>query len=431
LLSRLLTEDPAARQEAIAAIETADARLLPAIAVRLETLKRSADRAATAALLAQTRARGLAFKERRAGAEARPADLLDRLLAVSHVADDTWRNVVSTLFLSRLLAHIATTPAVRELVGIYDGFGETLRTDIEQQIKVVGERAIPALIELKRGESREIRILAAKLLEFIGKAVPGEAVQTADNTLLAEILRAYGRTKDADAARVIVAFANSHRAEVRQAAREAAFTMGETGLFALRESYEGLIGKKPPSDWSWDKVAKELFAAYDRARLSELYAMLDEGLADFAAGKLESMAATFDRILARDPSFERRQDMVPGWIAYAKSLRESDGPRAMAVLRRVLRLAPEGERAREAEAELRYLEAVEWEGHGVIDESGYRRALELDPSNADARVALDRLTTRHAATSRKALRYGLGAGLTTAVVLTVLALLRRRRVAAR
>lgn len=432
LLSALVGDDAAARQATIAAIDTADAGLLPAIAVRLEALKRAADRAATAALLAQSRAHAAVPKgaDRHPAADAGAPDLLQRLLA-TRAADETWRNVVSTLFLSRLLAHIGTTPAVRELVAVYEGYGETLRFDIEQQIKVAGERAIPALIELKRGESREIRILSAKLLEFINKAVPGEAVQTADNALLAEILRAYGRTKDADAARVIVAFANSNRAEVRQAAREAALMMGESGLFALRESYEGLVGKRPPADWAWDKVAKELFAAYDRARLSELYTMLDEGLADFRAGQLVVMANTFDRILARDPSFERRQEMVPGWIAYARSLRESDGPRAMAVLRRILRIDPQGEHAREAESELRYLEAVEWAGHGVTDESGFRRALELDPANADARAALDRLAAAHVTTSRKALRYGLGVAFAGAVLVTVVALLLRRRAPAR
>jgi hypothetical protein len=144
------------------------------------------------------------------------------------------------------------------------------------------------------------------------------------------------------------------------------------------------------------------------------------------------MATTFDRILARDPSFERRGDMVPGWLAYAKSLRESDGPRAMAVLRRVLRIDPHGEHAREAEAELRYLEAVEWEGHGVTDDSGYRRALELDPTHAEAKKALERLSARHVATSRKFVRYGIGLGLIGALILTIAALLlRRRRVPAR
>jgi hypothetical protein len=416
----------------MSAIETVDPRAVPEIAARLDALKRSADRPATLALLYPPRPRPGAKGADKHTAEPRSADALERIMAAPRPADETWRNLASTLFLARVLAHIGTTPAVRELVAIYDGFGESLRPDIEQQIKAVGERSIPALIELRRAESREVRIFSGKLLELINKSVPGEAVQTGDNALLAEVLRAYGKTKDADAARVIVAFANSDRTEVRQAAREAAVLMGETGLYATREAYEGLVGKKPSADWAWDKVAKELFAAYDRARLAELYRLLDEGLVDYRAGRLDAMAAAFDRVLARAPSFDRRRDMVPGWLAYAKSLRDRDGPHAMSVLRRVLRIDPDGEHAREAESELCYLEAVEWEGHGVSDESGYRRALELDPKNVDAQAALDRLSAARGTTSRQAFHYGMIA-IAAVALLAALAvfLVKKRRIAVR
>jgi tetratricopeptide (TPR) repeat protein len=427
LLSRLTGDDPGQRQVAMSEVERTDARFLPAVAARLDALKRAADRQIAWSIMYPPKARGAALDKH---AEPRSADALERVMTAPRPADEGWRNVVSTLFLARILAHIGTTPAVRELVGIYEGYGEALRADIEQQIKAVGDRAIPALIELRRGDSRELRIFSVKLLELINKSVPGEAVQTADNSLLAEILRAYGKTKDADAAGVIVAFANSERAEVRQAAREAALLLGDTGLFATRPSYERLVGKKPPADWGWEKVAKELFAAYDRARFAELYTLLDEGLDDFRAGSLESMADAYDRVLARAPSFERRKEMVPGFIAYAKSIRESDGPRAMAVLRRALRIDPDGQHAREAESELRYLEALEWKGHGLADEAGLRRALELDPNNADAKAALGKLVLERGRESHHAWRYALFA-VVVAIALAAIAvfLLRRRQVA--
>src|SRR5262249_54618610 len=155
-----------------------------------------------------------------------------------------------------------------------------------------------ALIDARRSDARPLRAWAARQLDVIGKTVPGEAVQTTDNQVLADVLRAYGRAKDLDALRVVVSFSNSDRTNVREAAREAVGMYAENALWQLREAYENLIGKKPSEDWGWERVARELFAAYDRARLAEVYELMDAGLAAERAGKLEDMAQAFDRVLA-------------------------------------------------------------------------------------------------------------------------------------
>jgi hypothetical protein len=429
-MSDLLGADAAARQSVIADIDAVDPSFFPAVAAKLAAVKRSADRAAAAAVMAASRKNAAAGKGVASG-EGKPLDAFDRVVALARSADADWRSVVSAMYLGRLMAHIGTTPAVRELVGIYEAFGEALRWDIEQQIKAVGDRALPALIELRRSPARELRVFSVKLLELLNKSVPGEAVQTADNALVGEILRAYGRTKDADAARVIVAFANSDRRPLRQAAREAAMMLGEAGLFALRDAYEGLAVKKPPADWPWQKIADELFVAYDRVRLAELYLILDQGLAAYRAGQFEAMTGAFDRVLARAPSFDRRADMVPGFLALAKSLRTNDRTRAMSVLRKVLHIDPTGPSAAQAASELLYLETTDWAEHGVVDEAGFRRALELDPNNTDARAALDALSAAHRARTTVAWRVSivvlLGIALLAAVVVTVI----RRTAAAR
>jgi hypothetical protein len=360
----------------------------------------------------------------------RSADLFERVMLAARPADADWRNVASILFLSRMLVRVGTTAAVREVVGIYEAWGEVLRIDVERQIKVLGERALPALIELRRAESRETRAWALKLLDTLGKAVPGEAVQTSDRELLGEVLRAYGRTKDADAARVIVAFANSDRALVRQAAREAATMLGELGLAQLRESYEGLLRKKPPPDWPWEKVAAELFAAYDRARLAELYALMDEALSAQKSGQRETMVSAFERVLAREPMFERRGEMVPGLVDFAKSLEASDLARARSLLRKALRVEPDGPRARQVEAELAYLDAVEWSSRGVVDDAGFRRALALDPNNVGAKRALDRIRDASEARIESGLRYGASV-LGIATLVAAIGLFAFRRAAAR
>jgi hypothetical protein len=190
--------------------------------------------------------------------------------------------------------------------------------------------------------------------------------------------------------------------------------LGENGIWQLRESYENLVGKKPPEDWAWEKLSVELFAAYDRSRLAEVYASMDEGMQAYKAGKLDAMASAFDRVLARAPAFEKRRDMVPGYIDFARSIKDTDRARAILTLRKVVRIDPNGARAREAESELTYLEALDLSARGLVDETAYRRALELDPNNRDAKEALGRIQEVSDAASTGFARY---------VVATTLALL--------
>jgi hypothetical protein len=335
-LGRLIGADGVQRKTAVAAIDGATSAQLPAIAKRLAELKKSADRDAMSAVLTRLR--------KAAGPNA-SADLFERAVAAPSPGEAGWRDVTAVLGLSRMLVRIGTTPAARELAAVYPGFGDLFRPDVERDMKALGERAVATLIELRRGDQKPLRPWAAKLLDALGKTVPGEAVQTADNQVLADVLHAYGKTKDVDAARVIVSFANSDRTQVRDAAREAVGLLGENGIWQLRESYENLVGKKPPEDWGWEKLSTELFAAYDRSRLAEVYAMMDEGTQAYKAGKLDSMASAYDRVLARAPAFEKRRDMVPGYIDFARSIKETDRPRAIATLRRAVRIDPGGPRA--------------------------------------------------------------------------------------
>jgi len=419
-LAQLTGPDSAARKVAVAAVESGNTTMLPGLAKRLADLKRTANRDAMASALARAR-KGAGPDEERAKKPpseeaAKFYDWFNRVMVGANPQDEAWRDLASILGMSRMLAHIGSAAAVRELIGIYSGFGELLRVDVERQVKVLAERAVAPLIELRRGEPKNLRPWASKMLDVLGKTVPGEAVQTADNQVLADVLRAYGHTKDTDAARVIVSFANSDRAQVREAAREAVTMLAENGTWQLRESYENLVGKKAPEDWNWEKVSSELFAAYDKSRLSEVYALMDEGLAAQKSGKLDAMGNAFDRVLARAPGFERRREMVPGYIDLAHSVKSADRPRAMAILRKVVRLDPSGPRTRAVESELAYLEALDLASHGVVDETAYLRAVDLDPSNTEAKDALDRIVATTEARSSNLLRYGLASFLALAAL---------------
>jgi tetratricopeptide (TPR) repeat protein len=440
-LGRLTGSDAAARVVALSAIEAGTQAMVPAISKKLADLKRSADREAMWSVLSKAR-QGTGKTDERERPTAKPSasaangkaaalDWLERLMATPRPQDAAWRDLAAVLALSRTLAHIESVAAGRELIGIFASFGEPVRVDVERQIAKLGEHAVAPLVETRHADNRALRAWAAKQLDVLGKTVPGEAVQTTDNQVLADVLRAYGRAKDADAARVVVSFANSDRAQVRDAAREAVVLLGDTGLWQLKESYESLTGKRPPDDWGWERTASELFAQYDKSRLAQVHELLDEGLAMEKAGRLEDMAKAFDKALARAPMLERRAETVRGYLALAKSFEGSDRGRALGLARKAARVDPAGPRFREAEAEVAFLEAEELASRGVVDAAGYARAVDLDPKNESAVAAFSRIKEKSDLRLAAMRRFAAGAAFVLALGLAGAAAFARRRKNAR
>jgi hypothetical protein len=317
-------------------------------------------------------------------------DLVETLLAQAKGGEG--RAAVTEACLLRALGHIGTTPAVRQLVLASSDAGGGFKPEIARIVMLLGERAVPALVEGRRDADQ--RAWASNMLDALGKRLPGDAVQTKDNQVLSDVLRAYGMTKDLDAIPVILSFVNSDRAQVRAAAREALAAYGQDAIWKLRESYAALTGKPANDAWTAKELAKELFEAYDKFRLQEVYALLDDGLAKQKAGQLEDAASAFDKVLARQPMLDRRADMVPGYLALAQSLEERDRPRALAYLRKALRLDETGPHAAEVESEVLYLEGEDLVARGIADGDIFRRAVTLDPGNARAQAELTRLETQ-------------------------------------
>jgi len=401
-LDRLVANDASARDAAFREIEHTPPAMLAAIADRLAALGARADQMAMSAVVTTVVKPRSVDRDEIAGRLSdggfqRADDWLVLVMARPSPDSAPWRDLVATLGLSRMLVAIGTTDAARALSTTFGAFGDMLRLDLERQFVIMGDRALPALIEMRRAERKEQRLFALKVLEALGKAIPGEAVQTGDDRLLVEVLRAYGRAHEIDAARVMLSFANGDRRIIREAARDAVRDLGAGGLPTLREAYENLMSKKAPEEWDGETTARELFRALDRARLSEAYTLVDEGLAAYGARDLERATSAFDRALARDPDLPRRAEMAPGYLAWARTLKRQDRGRAATALYKALRVDPGGPVAREAESELLVLEARDRTEHGVIDEASLKRAIELDPGNADAKEALARIEAESAA----------------------------------
>jgi len=382
LLAPLSGDDAGARRSAAKSVSELGPDAVAAIAKKLAELRKTSSPAVVAAIKQ--------VKDAGSGKSGDP-DLCDKLLELPRPEGGT-KTALVTAALIRALAHAGSTSAVRQLVKLAGDHGGAFRPEITRQVRALGDRALPALIETRKDSSADLRHWAYGQLESMGKRIPGDAVQTHDNQVLADVLRAYGTIHDLDAVPVILSFVSSDRVQIRTAARESLTSFGQDAVWKLREAYSNLTGKSAPEGWSAAEVAKELFAAYDRVRLQEVYGLLEDGLAKEKDGKLDEAIASFDKVLARQPMLDRRAETVPAYVEKAEKIEETDRPAALALLRKAERLAPEGPRVSQVKAEIAYLEGEDLVARGIPDPEPFKRALALEPTHAKARAELERLS---------------------------------------
>ena len=373
-----------AQKKAIDSLSRLGQDAVPALAKKLHELRKERQGGVFAAVKL--------VKEANGGKTApEGGDLVDGLLKVQKTDGGGYKATLAIALVYRTLAKIGTTPALRPVVQSANYHDGALRPEVTRMVKALGEKAVPALISLRRSD-QDLRRWAMVTLESMGKRVPGDAVQTQSGELLADVLRAYAEVHENDSVGVILSFVNTDRALVRQAARESLLQFGNDAVWKTREAYTNLTGKAPGEGWTAEQTAKELFSAYDRARLDEVYTVLDEGLARWNEGKVDEALAAFDKVLARQPLIDRKVEMVPAYLKRGAELVEkNDLPNALAFYRKAARLEGQNPRAPKIQAEIAYLEGKELQTRGIADTEPFRRALTLDPGHPRARLELDRL----------------------------------------
>jgi tetratricopeptide (TPR) repeat protein len=387
LLQRITAPDATDREAAVRELLEAEPKHVPAVRFRISSVADAADKEAMKRLLLKTRHE---LREHKDDEDEKPSagiDYLARLVQEPEPKSQAWRDLTSVLALLRMLESVGSVEAVRGLVDVYARFGEFLRITTQNALARLGERAVPALIEAQRHPAEKISKWAVRQLDMLGKGIPGEAVQTQDQAVLADVLRAYGRTRNPDAVRIVVSFVSSERAQVREAARQAVALMGEVASWQLRDTYENVVGKKPPRDWAWERTARELFAEFDRLRVARVGKLFEAGQAARAKGDYAAMRENFDQLLAYDPHFEQSSELAAGYVELAKSSEDKARADAIAALRRAERLDPSN---KSVLGERLALEAEELEERGISDATLLERALEADPQNARAKAALQR-----------------------------------------
>lgn len=374
LLHELVSPDAAVREAAHGALLEAKDDWVSGLALRLDRLAERADKEAMKRTLERARDKARDRLRAETGKTQPTPDYLDVALEYPEPESQPWRDVTQLLGISRMLSAIGTTEANREIIRIFVRFGEFMRIDCQRQLESMGDLSVAALIETQRHQAPAIAEWAQKLLTLKKKQSPHDAVRTDNPAALADVLVALGRNGDPESARLLISFAGTDQAPVRKAARQGLALLGEVAAWQLRDAYLNTTGKQPPRDWTWKRTARELFTEFDRLRLERIYKLYAEAKAAFAAGDLKKMAEGYDQILAQNPDFDGRAEMVPGYRKYAKSVASQDPSSALLALRRAERIDPDEKSRKETEAELLLLEAARLKKAGFIDSELLERA---------------------------------------------------------
>jgi hypothetical protein len=381
ILQRLRAESRESRQEAATQLRRLEPGDVPAIRQRLLSSLGMSHLNVHAAMVR-------AIRQITGGRENAEYDLLQSLLGYPSRSPDI-DVATERVALATALGAIETADSGRALVAFGLAHNRIFRlASIRVAKNSLKLYVVPALIEIRR-PTEDQRMYVRAMREAIRCVTPGQSVQTRDNALLAEILRAWGSVRQQDAMVVIASYVNSDRVQVRDAARWAIAQFGRDALNTLRNVYETFVGEDPNPLWGAERVSRELYAAYDRRKSDEVRAALDAGLAAARDGRNDEMLSRFEWVLARHPLFERRTEMVEPLVRYARQLERTDVARAAVLYRMALRVDPDGARASSIRGAILYLEAERALARGVADPELYRAAVNADPTHARARAQFE------------------------------------------
>jgi tetratricopeptide (TPR) repeat protein len=416
-LEGLESADPGARRRAAESVMTIGPEGVAAISHVLEEMRKAGVDPEVGALVRAASP---------AGRTAPKDDDLVHLLLEVEPSGVSHRTALGTACLLTALARAGTTEAVLAMILVVRDQGGALKPEVARQVEGLGDGSTAALILAAHDPARDLARWATGELEALGKKVPGDAVQTKSNQVLSDVLEAYGVTRDLDALSAVLSFVNSDRSQIRDAARRATLAYGDLALPKLREAYASLAGRAPPQEWSAKDISHALFAEDDRLRLQDVYALMDEGLADEARGQHEDAVEAFEKVLARQPLFERRAEMVPAFVQYAQAKETGDRPSAEAYYRIARRLAPDGPRAPEVASALDFLEGEDLLARGIEDERLFRRSADEDPGNAKAHAEVARLDAERDQRQKTLQHYAEGFGAAAMLIAGVVLWVERR-----
>ncbi len=275
--------------------------------------------------------------------------------------------------------------------------GAVFRDEVGRQVRQLGNLAVPELIRFAFGPSKGSPIMGARLryclyqLDRMDRQNPARVLQTApDDALRADDLRAYGETRATPAIKVVLGELDATSVRVRQIARwvwmqyvlvkpppvpkrkrklaggreskkeeEVYLDYRRLAELELERSWKDLTGADLPEDdhRTLRERTDVLFKFYDERRDKVVVEALSRGHKLRQDGDLEGAIRVYDEILAEQPLYGGRGEMVPAFLALADKLRGQDDRRVVSLLRQAATLAAGTPAADEARAAADALDA--------------------------------------------------------------------------
>jgi hypothetical protein len=338
-----------------------------------------------------------------------------------------WRDAVEVLTLLNALASMGTTETIGWMLDYSPRHEAAFRKEIYQIVKWLGPSAVPAMVRRQSSKDPHVLKVVSTVLADMKMERPGQQVQLKDHRLLIEVLQAFGDHKNIEALDPVVSFINSDMDQVRVAARDAITAYGQLALWTLKKEYKEYTGSMPDPEWDAAQIASELFALQDAERMAPLDSRMENGLKLAGESKFEEMEEAYRRILAEQPFYGRKAEMVPGYMAYGSQLVEAgDLHRAELMFKVAQRLDDGGEWADAIAARLYLVEGLEAIEEGAPDAHPLRKALEHDPKLKTAKERLDEVEQmdRRRRIGRFRIMGAIGIG-SAALIILVLLVIRR------
>jgi tetratricopeptide (TPR) repeat protein len=422
LAGELGSANAAARERAFGALRSLGSDALPALRSRLSELRsRGFDVDATLAGMSELR---------RVQGVAEPDGKVDLALGAAKVLAQK-RDPGSVLAVE-LIAYLRAleaqkSPAAAELI-----VGELFALDaklFKYEAPRTRERLsvliLPALIRHRTHPKPSIRRFCEDSLLELRIDSPGRAVQQDDVVLLAAILDAYGDTLSFEAMTVVISYITDERVAVREAALAAARRFGKNAIWQLRERYVNATGNEPDPNWGWQRTLDELLRVHDGPKRAAFLERLGKAESALGADDVIGAEKVLEEALLERPHDPDAKRAGQAYARLAASHFE-DGALAPALTayRRALRLDPDNAEAKTWRARLLFIEAEQRLGQGIVDMHGYEQALALDPRLEPAEQALDELS---GARSARDAWYRKLLGLAAAALLVIAGLVMLRR----
>ena len=232
--------------------------------------------------------------------------------------------------------------------------GTVYRDEVGRQVRTVGDSAVPTLIRIAFGKTRARRYANWQLDRMDRQRPEAAMAQIRDDRLRAEILTAYGEVLSPQAVHVVLGETDASSPRVRRAARQAwlqyvtrkppeppkrklklnggkesdeekelYLNVRELADLEIRRQWPALMNEPANPEKSLADLSAALFAAKDAERTKRWDALFAQAQAKEKAGDLEGAVDAYNWILAQDPYYARRGEMVAAFRA-AGHTREAD-----------------------------------------------------------------------------------------------------------